>query len=155
MKKLKSKNVFFIVIAVLILCVVGYVNYPKRGTFNNLVIKKYSDKKIRNVTILRSNEPENLFFDDVNKINNFLDYMSSFSLVENKHYLEKTSKVNYNKHYTFLISYVDSSMLGIEVWNNEYIEVYLKILGKQTRLEKYKITDDSFDIDVAYNSFKD
>jgi len=124
-----------------------YKVYPKSGSFNDLILNKYSRTKFIHLYIYK----ELPFKDcrDINRINEFLKYLKTIQLREYR------GKIPYEKNdYYYIGIYSNNSdILTIESRCKDFIEVCIVTDKYKYVSRKYKIMNSSLNIKYIEDFF--
>lgn len=137
----------FIFIALIILLI--YKLYPKNGSFNDLVLSKYPNTQFEDLIIGKKGGSK--ICTDVNKINEFLAYLKKVQISEYR------GKIPYGTGDIYLIGIYSNSnkFLGITIQNKNFIQIDINTDGHNYVSKKYKIKNNSLDIEYIKNFFND
>lgn len=141
------KRFIFTLVFLLIFGFVLYNELPKRGTFNSLALKKYSNIEFMRVMI--DYDSIHISSKDTDPLSKLLSYMKDFKLIEDKH-LDYFPK-EYNSIYAYA---EDGSSLQIIIHtkNHIYVETYLN--GGLQHRNYYKIIGDGLDMNYVQDLLK-
>ncbi|WP_142413857.1 hypothetical protein [Hathewaya massiliensis] len=139
----KRKSIVIIIVISLIL-ILAYFLYPKTGSFDDLILSKYTKDNFTNIMFQSSSHNEDRTIKDKKKINEFLTYMSQLNLKEYKKDIPEENKETYYIN----IYGKDNNGMSIAVNHKNYISIYESFNNKRTKIKTYKITNK--DIDMEY-----
>lgn len=144
---MKFFKIFLCTILVILISIflIVYNFYPKTGYFNDLILLKYSQVKFEKAILTNTqNVSDSFSTNDINKINNILSYLGKLELTEFKN--ETNEDFTYNEYHDIGLygsNATNSYILGISVYNEKLIQIYIGIDGKT---KMYKLTNDKLDI---------
>lgn len=117
-----------------------YKIYPKSGSFNDLILKKYSQTQFLNLDINKKNVHK--VYNDPNKISEFLSYLKKVQLTEYR------GKILYGDNDIYLIGIYSNSkdFIGITMTNENFIEIDMRTDKGKSISKKYKIDNNSLDM---------
>lgn len=133
-----NKKCIFIAIVTMLILLLVYNEYAKKGSFNDLVLSKYSKKQFEEVRVMRGSSHK--IIKNADKINDLVSYLNDLQLVE---YRGKIPSSNDGAYYISMFD--NDNLLGVTIENKNYIYVYVSS-EKNEFLKKYKIINDSLDM---------
>lgn len=138
---MKCKKIFIVIIIALLFVGIAYYFIPKTGSFNDLIISRFSDKNFTDIYVV-NNEVNNECRVDIknDKINEFITYVSKLKLTQYRGQIPKS-----NLDYWIYINSRNSNMLRINMTNKNYITIKTSIDNK-TKEETYLIKNGGFDL---------
>lgn len=142
------KKWIFVSLALLIVGFVLYNELPKRGTFNSLILQKYSSTKF--MRVMADYGSIHVSSKNTEPLGKLLSYLKDFKLVEDKH-------PNYiSKEQYYIRTYAEdgnSLILVIENKNHIYIQTYLK--DEEQKNRSYKIIGNGIDMNYVSDLLKE
>ncbi|MFT5875637.1 MAG: hypothetical protein ACI8WT_004631, partial [Clostridium sp.] len=132
-----KKKLFIILFAILLIFTICKL-YPKSGSFNDLVLSKYSQTQFTSCDIYKINTHKICM--DIDKINEFLAFLKKVELIEYK------GKIPYESNNSYSIGLYgnSSNLLGINIQNKNFIDIYIRTESISIS-KKYKIINNSLD----------
>ncbi len=138
-----SKKILGIVLVVLVIIFGAYSLYPRSGSFNDLILTKYSKVEFKKVILTSTKHGSfSASSNNIDKINKVLPYLGELKLIEYKS--KKDEHYTYNEYYDIGLYDHNNNVLGISVYNENLIQVYI---GMDSRTKIYRITDNKVDIE--------
>ena len=137
---------FFIILMIISI----YKIYPKKGSFNDLVLNKYSDTKFAHLSICNDDFKD---CKDINKINEFLKYLKTIQLRE---YRGKIPYVKNDYYYIGIYAKNSDNYLTIKLQGKDFIEVCIVTDKYKYIRKKYKIMNSGLNmkyIEDFYNKY--
>ncbi|MCY6372195.1 hypothetical protein [Clostridium ganghwense] len=139
---------FFIAIFAIVTIIVVYNEYPRSGSFNELILSKYPEKQFTEIEITK--ELNHKICNDIHKINEFLGYLDKLQLIEYKRSVPR----EVDDIYWISIYDNENGLIGITIENRNFIHIHV---SDRQRSRNYKIINTSLDmkyIEDFYNHCK-
>ncbi|MCY6485387.1 hypothetical protein OW763_13705 [Clostridium aestuarii] len=134
-----------IIILVIVTIIVVYNEYPRSGSFNELILSKYSGEQFNEIEITKGDTRK--ICKDIDKIDEFLEHLGQFQLVEYK----KTVPCEMDDIYWISI-YGNNNIIGTTIENRKFIYIYARDARKSGN---YKIINDSLNIKYIEDFYLD
>ncbi|MCY6355380.1 hypothetical protein [Clostridium sp. ZS2-4] len=136
----------FITIIIIVTIIVVYNEYPRSGSFNDLILSKYPEKQFNEIEIAK--ECNHKICNDIDKINEFLGYLDKLQLIEYKWSIPREE----DDSYWISIYNKGNGLIGVIIENKNFISIH--VTGDH-RIRKYKIINTSLNmkyIEEFYNN---